>query len=474
MDWPLSQPLGHDKVLTEPDGAEPDEELTRVIVPGKGTFFNQRLDLRDLEGTTFLTQVLELCDAVKPVQRYRADHATRVRKLIANALRGYWYRQSPAILYFRKADAPDYADKPRWMRHGALGNAVDTLAKAGLVQGIVVGKRMPWYSRKRSWASSYAATDQLVALALECGLSAKSIELRLQLGELVRLFERKLRHERKGKPVAFDPTVETRQWTAAIEAINVFYREQDIALEASADDLAAWNAKPDRRGAPYRLPEMFLTDLYRVFNDGLPADPRFDAGGRLNGGWWMNLLKELRPAITINGQPTVELDYSECHPRMLYHERGLDGPEHHYELPEIAAYETANGLKPGTYRPCIKHSMQVLINSKGRPNKAELPDDLVFPPGYPLDEILRLLEIKHQPIADTFKTGAGMRLMRIESDMALKIVSTAANEGWTALPIHDSFIAPEDRRDRLMALMTDVYVARFGKEPTLKQEGACG
>ena len=42
------------------------------------------------------------------------------------------------------------------------------------------------------------------------------------------------------------------------------------------------------------------------------------------GAWWITVPKALRRKITINGKPTVELDFSGCAIRMLYHERGLE------------------------------------------------------------------------------------------------------------------------------------------------------
>ena len=182
----------------------------------------------------------------------------------------------------------------------------------------------------------------------------------------------------------------------------------------------------------------------------------------------MHIPEGLRRAITINGKPTVELDYSHCHPRMLYHERGLDGDGELYTLPEVAAYEVATGVEPDTYRPCIKWLVQILINGRGKPEAVDQPDWMAFPPDIPVKQVVAFIEARHQPIADAFRTGAGLRLMRSESDIALEIVSTARAEGWTVLSVHDSFITTMDKRDRLKAMMVEGYVQRLGKEPVIK------
>lgn len=205
-----------------------------------------------------------------------------------------------------------------------------------------------------------------------------------------------------------------------------------------------------------------------MFNNGDEAKPEFGKGGRLFGGWWMYVPEELRQAITINGKPTTELDYANCHPRMLYHERGLAGAGDLYTVPEITVYEAATGVGLDTYRPCIKWLVQILINGRGRPDAVEPPEKVSLPPDIPIKQIVRFIEAMHQPIADAFRTGAGLRLMRLESDIAFEIVATAMAEGWTVLPVHDSFITTIDQRDRLKTMMIDTYVQRLGMEPVIK------
>ena len=116
--------------------------------------------------------------------------------------------------------------------------------------------------------------------------------------------------------------------------------------------------------------------------------------------------------------------------------------------------------------------MQVLINGKRRPSENDRPSHFSLPPGLSLREIAVLLEARHEPIADAFKTGAGLRLMRLESDIALEIVATAMAEGWVALSVHDSFITTSNRRDRLKELMIQTYLERFGIEPIIKRATA--
>lgn len=450
--------------------------------PGCGVFFDHHIDLREPEGSRLTDWLVERFDRARNKQRLR-DRETwrlRLRKLAANAMRGHFFREPPSTLYFRAATADWYQDKPSWMRHGSLADVVDPLLQSGLLDGIT-GKRMPHGSAQPSWAASFWATRNLIDAALNCGVTPNSIVPNIPHDDLVQLFAPKPKPEydrikgglvqpRKGQRIWLAPTPEVEEWAAKLSAINSFYRQQRI--EPDPTILATWleerNTDPDRRSSIYRLPESFGTDLYRVFNNVDEDNPKFDRGGRLFGGWWMYASEEARRGILINGQRTIELDYANCHPRMLYHERNLPCDGDLYAIPEIAEYEAAVGASRDTYRPCIKWLLQILINGRGRPEAVEPPQSMAFPPDLSISDLVRLIESKHQPIADSFRTGDGLRLMRVESDIALEIVATATGEGWTALSVHDSFITTIDRQDQLRAMMVDAYSRRLGAQPVIK------
>ncbi len=56
--------------------------------------------------------------------------------------------------------------------------------------------------------------------------------------------------------------------------------------------------------------------VHRIFNEG-----SFEKGGRFYGGWWMSLKEEDRKHITINGEPTIEIDYVALHPSFSMRDR---------------------------------------------------------------------------------------------------------------------------------------------------------
>jgi hypothetical protein len=466
--------------------AAADQPTTTVdaVRPGRGSFFDEYVDLNDPEGSALTDRLVECYDLVRSKQRMRGrdNLRLRIRRVAANALRGHFFRKPPSILYFRGAAALQYEDKPSWMRHGALGDIVDALADADLLHRIN-GRKMPWYSSNKSWTSSFWADDALVRAATECGVTPESIHRRLPSDALVQLYAPKPKagfdsigrdviRPRKGKRISFEPTAETEGWTATLEAINTFYRQQEIAIGRTQAELDLWlakrNADPERKGAAYRLPELFSTDIRRVFNNGVGENPGFNDGGRLFGGWWMHVPESLRQSIIINSSPTIELDYANCHPRMLYHQKGLVADGDLYEMPEIAAYEKKIGVPPDTYRPYIKWLMQILINGRGRPEIVKPPEWMALPVDIPFREVVTFIEARHKPISDAFGTGAGLQLMRLESDIALEIVAGAIEQGWTVLSVHDSFITTECQRDRLKTMMIDVYHGKLNQQPVIK------
>lgn len=426
----------------------------------KGTFFDPALDFRDPEGASFTEEILGIIAPFKRTKnKPRAldaeNHRTIVRKILANAYRCLSYRQPSRVAYFRKADAYDRSYP--WLSGRSMGRTVDLLTDAGLLK-CAIGER-------GAAASTYDITNELYERAIAHGISEHSLTYRLPAEQLVRL--RTSAPERR--QLTFEPTDDTRTWTALLEAYNGFYGKHDVALALTAEEeiewAKRWTDKLRGSGASLYRPERFQTDLYRQFNNG-----SFDEGGRMYGGWWIYAPKAFRKRITINTRPTVELDYAGCAIRMLYQDRGIDYREDPYHLDLIADHEEAKGLPPEHFREAIKRIVQALINDRSgkRPERIKLPDSLTFYPAFTRAEVRQMIEEKHAPIADAFGTGAGLRLQRQDSDIALSVITDLMEEGILALPIHDSFIVEETNADCLYNQMVRNYERYMGFSPIIK------
>jgi len=179
------------------------------------------------------------------------------------------------------------------------------------------------------------------------------------------------------------------------------------------------------------------SDLYRVFNRS-----SFECGGRMYGGWWQNIPRQLRHEITINGSPTIELDYPHLHPTLLLREIG--------EIADGDPYEIS-----GWDRRLVKKGFNTLVNADTA--VAALKSIALGLGGAGAfaraKQLIQQIERKHEAIASSFGSGAGLRLQRRDSDMAEFVLLRLLSQSVIALPIHDSFIVAEKNQAALMEAM---------------------
>jgi len=163
--------------------------------------------------------------------------------------------------------------------------------------------------------------------------------------------------------------------------------------------------------------------VYRVFNG------TWGEGGRFYGAWYQNILSGSRADITINGNETVEHDFPQLHPTMLYAEAGTPMDGDPYDL---------HGRWP---RKLVKQAFNTLVNAySGMAAVRSIAQRIGGERAYAKTRALVCeLERKHNRIAHLFYTGAGLRLQRRDSDMAERILLKLADEGVVCLPIHDGF-----------------------------------
>lgn len=458
----------------------PERGVNRSSIgASRGTFLDPTITLRGGAGAALLAAVtghLSTCrkSRRKCQVREQENEQFLLSCMLANALRCIWHRTTPLVAYQRKADAKFYTllNRPKWLSGQAVGRTVSLLSEIGLVEHRV---------GERGTSSGYFATVGLLRLAEAAGVSERSLGRNLHRHDLVQLkgpkpkpvfdpFTRTL-IRRRAERIHFEPTAETKKWCEGLTAFNDFVALHDVSVETPGDVLRRWVAglNDDHllTGAELCRPELFRDAVYRVFNEGVPENPTFDRGGRLVGGWWINAPEEVRTQIKIDGECTSELDYSACHPRMLYHERQLEGPSDLYEIPEVIELERRDACEAGTYRPLVKWLTQILINGRGRPDQVPVPSSVKTPPDITLREITTFIRQRHEPISSSFGSRAGLRLMKVESEIAFAVVSKAKEEGWLALPIHDSFIAQTSKTERLREIMTQQYRDRLGRDPQI-------
>ena len=104
----------------------------------------------------------------------------------------------------------------------------------------------------------------------------------------------------EGERIDYKDTATTHRLRKELRAINEWLDQANITFDAAAFD---------------KLVNVQVRRLRRQFTLG-----RFDRGGRLFGGFWVNLPKSVRPqGIRIDGGEVAGLDYSALNPRLAYY-----------------------------------------------------------------------------------------------------------------------------------------------------------
>lgn len=151
-------------------------------------------------------------------------------------------------------------------------------------------------------------------------------------------------------------------------------------------------------------------------------------GGRLYGGWWQGLTEDDRRLLTIDGEPTVEIDFRNLHPLLLYRLTGKQLDIDPYRLPPYS-------------RDLCKETFQRLMNRSPKNGGADIkrPKDHHPPNGVSYAEFLHDYRRHLAEVGEFFGKGTGLLLQREDSDLALLILEELDGLAITALPVHDSW-----------------------------------
>lgn len=271
---------------------------------------------------------------------------------------------------------------------------------------------------------------------------------------------------------------------------------------------------------------LLKTDIAVGFPDRLLSDidklcHRYFAGedcnenGRLYGELWKRIKSELRHYITINGNSTVEHDFSAMHPRILYALECVDltddsstirDPYYIKELDTLILDDKDKKL----CRWVLKKTLLIALNAK-RKSKAmwgirnayadeifinedeaerfeyafrrmqylirdsianekgedaiprKLKSDLGF-----CSYLLDALRQANPQIGKYFYSQAYRFLFRIESDICIAVIDHFTKKGIPVLSVHDSFVVEEQYGDELAEVMRDCMengIRSFNSKP---------
>lgn len=262
-----------------------------------------------------------------------------------------------------------------------------------------------------------------------------------------------------------------------IQEYNDFIKGQDIRCAFKMGDFYTKRKKHPktgkwiRRSIRYNLISNLAVNsqVARIFTD------KIGTGGRLYNQDSLAVQqfpKVVRPRITINDNPTIELDFDELHPNMCYHTDGLNPPVTNY------AFYPNDPL--GLLRKCAKKAFNTLMNASTAKEALRSITKTLYCDNPMLGKTLsaeygagmkpRKCIIKmcikivrsHIPIKKYFCSGAWKTLQYEDSKMMLEIITELRQMDIVALPIHDSVIIENKHAATAKRIMQKVYMRHYG------------
>lgn len=209
--------------------------------------------------------------------------------------------------------------------------------------------------------------------------------------------------------VDYADTPETIAMREEMATINAALRQADLRLGSKA------------------RPPGLLTRYFQI--EGVDQHPTFDRHGRLYGGFWINLPKDQRYLLRLQGEPVVDLDFQGMFPQLAYLEAG-------FGLPSSDPYQDVDGLS----RTAVKLGLSALL-CRSTP-MVRLPSELrgIVPPDWNAGRLVAAIEERHPLIAPLFCSGVGLRLMFTESRILVEALLSLIKQGVVALPVHDGLM----------------------------------
>ena len=269
-----------------------------------------------------------------------------------------------------------------------------------------------------------------------------------------------LRDENKNN-VEYEDKTHIKQMRLLVQAYNKLLEKTFIDIPSV--DKPARVELPEKKKRRFKNKPIFVNITHhdkfvrRIFNN-----KTFSDGGRFYGGWWQRIDSKFRKGIRMNNLPTVEIDYSALHVILAYSEAGIDywktTNKDPYDLP-------VRGINnPEHCRDIAKLFFLLSFNASDeqalyKAFRSEL-DYRAYPYSFPddvLSELLDTIKEHHPDIKHMICSGAGLRLMNIDSRICDYVIADFVRTSTPILTVHDSFIVPIGEEDRLNQLMKEAF-----------------
>ena len=255
----------------------------------------------------------------------------------------------------------------------------------------------------------------------------------------------------KGKKVGYKSNKKIVQMEKNLRLINWALDKAHIDLFITKAEEKKINEritkKAQREAGNIREIQYQNKSYRRIFN----VD--FEHGGRFYGGFWQQLPSEYRTRLTIYNSRTFEQDYSSIHFAILYKEIGEPLTKDPYQFGMGDRKTNKLVLNFMLNAEHLEACLGACRNSKKvtKPNGFKTWKDYIL-----------YLQSQHEPIKKYFFTGYGLKLQKIDSDLAEQVQLEMINKGKVILCIHDSFVCRLRDLGDLIECMNNASTSQLG------------
>lgn len=201
---------------------------------------------------------------------------------------------------------------------------------------------------------------------------------------------------------------------------------------------------------------IYTPKIYRVFS---AKNSQFRLNGRLHGDPIQRLPKWIREKISFGRTQSIELDYKSLHPTMLYIMAGQAPPPEIYLISKhenqqsrkehkIVLLCAINHDNPKTLHHVVSRHFYTKFGYKQGDNRLTR--------AY-ITSIYENIVNHNAPIRQFLNTGIGLKLMRKDSEIAMRIINDLIDLCIPVRCIHDSFIVPSNHQNTLHQLMVEHF-----------------
>lgn len=421
---------------------------------------NFHLKLNSKEGKSFIEHIVK--DHILPSEnrkraRRRNDFQkllTVVEILIANFI--FSQQRDHKTIFYPRSKRHYSAPKnsyyiPEEVGFGILLSAIKGLESNGLVISVIGSDNLEEKIRR---LSTLEPTEKLYRCSSDFNLSPADVSLnRTTVPAII------LKDADKSKlPIKLEnPLIAALD--RDVRAINNHINQFKIGFEVPPD-----RTRNHQKDSVVALSESYLV---RTFNNS-----SFTQGGRFFGGAWQSIRGDYRRYLTIDGNKTVELDYSGFVTRAIYHFNDMHYDKDPYQIPSaIDLLKSLGAVEESEIRNIIKYQINCMIGASSQ-YRVPAPKRIGVFKNVPmsadnLKKFRNLILDHHGWIEDFFCSGQGLKFQFVESEICKKILLYSVDRQVPVLPIHDSFITSEDNSDWLKEAMVFAYERELSFEPTI-------